>query len=97
MTNKLRKNEIEDLINMDIESHWSNLSACNPNLAEMEFKHVADEIVKNSKGKIKHSDIFIYWHGPVAEYCLNIKGVWSGYVYDFQILGYKDHEDYYGK
>lgn len=96
MTKKLRKEEIEYLVNIDVESHWSNLSACNPNLAEMEFKHIADEIVMKSNGKIKHSDIFIYWHAPVAEYCLNIKGKWSGYVYEFQILGYKDHEEYYG-
>lgn len=97
MKNKLSKKEIDYLINIDIESHWSNLAACVPNLAKMEFKHVADEIVKKSKGELKLSDIFIYWHVPVAEYCLEIKGEWSGYIQQFRIFGYRDHESYYGK
>lgn len=93
--NKIRREEIDYLINLDIESHWSNSAACNPNLALMEFRFVADEIVKNNSN-IKYSDIFIDYHCNASEYCIYIKGKWSGYVEQWQIDGYKNHEDYYG-
>lgn len=93
--NKLNKKEIDYLIKIDIASHWSNQAACNPNLAEMEFKFVADEIVKNNP-KIKYKDIFIDYHEVVSEYCVYIKGEWSGYLEPHQVDGYNSYEGYYG-
>lgn len=95
--NKLRREEIDYLINLDIESHWSNSAACNPNLALAEFKFVADQIVKNDPN-IRHSDIFIDYHSTVGEYCIYIKDQWSGYIETWQIEQgeYESHEDYYG-
>lgn len=92
--NKLNKKEIDYLIKIDVASHWSNQAVCNPNLAEMEFKFVADEIVKNNP-KIKYKDIFIDYHEVVSEYCIYIKGKWSGYVDEWYIEGYESYDDYY--
>lgn len=92
--NKLRREKIDYLINLDVESHWSNSAVCVPNLALMEFKCIADEIVKNDTN-IKHSDIFISYHYNAAEYCIYIKDKWSGYVDEWLMDGYKSFEDYY--
>lgn len=93
--NKLRREEVDYLINLDVESHWSNSAVCVPNLALMEFKFIADEIVKNN-ANVKYSDIFISYHYNAAEYCIYIKDKWSGYVEEWYVEGYKSHEDYYG-
>lgn len=93
--NKLTRKEVDYLIKIDIRSHWSNQAACNPNLAEMEFKFVADEIIKNHP-EIKYKDIFINYHYNAAEYCIYINGKWSGYVEQYHIEGYSSYEDYYG-
>ncbi len=92
--NKMNRKEIDYLIKIDIESHWSNKAACNPNLAEMEFKFVADEIIRNHP-EIKYKDIFIDYHYDAAEYCIYVKGKWSGYVEQYYSEGYLSFDDYY--
>lgn len=89
--NKISLKKIDSVLEEDIEWTWW----CEDyDLSKKEFKFIVD-LILNENSDLKRNDIFIHWHAIVGEYCIYIKGKWSGYVDDWMIDGYKSFEDYY--
>lgn len=56
------------------------------NLALTEFRQEAHEIANTAQ--VKFTDIKISYHSVVDEYCIYIKGAWSGYLDDWVEQGH---------
>lgn len=89
--NKISLKEVDSILESDIEWIWWNESY---DLSQTEFKFVCDLILAKDS-TLRSSDIFIHWHAVVGEYCIYIKGVWSGYVEHWHFEGYESYEEYY--